>query len=1026
MALSAVKGTFERALDKNLQDLVRGIRNHKSDELKYVSECLDDIRIEVRQSSFASKANAILKLVYLHMLGHNVDWAMFNTVEVMSCQKFTYKRIGYLAASQCFHPGSDVVMLTTNLIRKDLCSINMYEAGVALSGLACFMTADLAVALCTDILTLTTSPKPYIRKKAVLLLYKLSVHHSEALRVYLPRLKEKLEDPDPGVQSAAVNVICELARKNPQDYLPFAPVFFKLMTSSTNNWILIKIIKLFGSLTPFEPRLGKKLIEPLTNLIHSTSAMSLLYECINTIIAVLISISFGAPDHHAAIQLCVQKLRILIEDSDQNLKYLGLLAMTKILRNHPQSVQAHKDLIFCCLDDKDESIRLRALSLLHCMVSKQNLMDIVKFLMQHIDDPSIGAHYRDELVTKIVHICSQDSYHHVTSFEWYVSVLIDLARSYGLREGELLATQLMDVAIRVPAVRMFCVSQLSLLLDFCASSSLSCATAHSVVHQVIHAAGWICAEYAKYLADPERTLESMLFSAKLPWIPSTSQSVLLLNAFKLYCILLATWISGDRSSSCEYVKLDSLVHRILKITTFLLDKFIPFVHSPDLEVQERAVSLHQLLCLVLRWFEGILPNIEGSPSCCLEVETTQSPTRYALNQCLDLEVSKVESVYSSICILGSELASLFAGEINPVAPRIQYKVPVPDGLDLNAWINPPPVPQWIDNPSSSTPSSDTLNVCVRHDWMSSGAKQVNGALFPHLAPDAPRVKVTKKELTMMREERLKNRQSNPHYLKSTSSKVENSAASFHEAYEVHLSPEQPKYPDSKGQLLNAQHSAVRQLARPDELAEEVLRRLGEFSVNDRKSLSHTMISKEYRDGIRNNSSFNDVNPEISEDTLPVIPSALSAPLIRTNFNTPKDPRVPTSLRPPEFFATPVSTEEFSELVNNEQFVNARCLKVKCPAIFVLPSGGSGAHNSAFDQLTRTLVDQLPCSLIESIGSKTSCLYTKHSTDVPLCILMKLSDKTGHIRITVKSKDTCYATLCLARMKDIIQQMTPVS
>ena len=51
--------------------------------------------------------------------------------------------------------------------------------------------------------------------------------------------------------------------------------------------------------------------------IHSTSAMSLLYECINTVIAVLISISSGMPNHTAAIQLCVQKLRILIEDSDQ-------------------------------------------------------------------------------------------------------------------------------------------------------------------------------------------------------------------------------------------------------------------------------------------------------------------------------------------------------------------------------------------------------------------------------------------------------------------------------------------------------------------------------------------------------------------------------------------------------------------------------------------------------------------------------------------------------------------------------------
>ncbi|CAF4440143.1 unnamed protein product, partial [Adineta steineri] len=98
------------------------------------------------------------------------------------------------------------------------------------------------------------------------------------------------------------------------------------------------------------PRLGKKLIEPLTNLIHSTSAMSLLYECINTILAVLVSISSGLPNHNASIQLCVQKLRILIEDSDQNLKYLGLLAMSKILQTHPKSVQAHNDLIMQCLD----------------------------------------------------------------------------------------------------------------------------------------------------------------------------------------------------------------------------------------------------------------------------------------------------------------------------------------------------------------------------------------------------------------------------------------------------------------------------------------------------------------------------------------------------------------------------------------------------------------------------------------------------------------------------------------------------
>lgn len=127
---------------------------------------------------------------------------------------------------------------------QDLNSQNMYDAGCAMSGLACFVTTDISRDLANDVLTLLNSTKPYLRKKAVLLMYKIFLKFPDALKPAFPRLKEKLEDPDPGVQSAAVNVICELARKNPKNYLPLAPVFFKLMTNSTNNWMLIKIIKL--------------------------------------------------------------------------------------------------------------------------------------------------------------------------------------------------------------------------------------------------------------------------------------------------------------------------------------------------------------------------------------------------------------------------------------------------------------------------------------------------------------------------------------------------------------------------------------------------------------------------------------------------------------------------------------------------------------------------------------------------------------------------------------------------------------
>lgn len=50
-------------------------------------------------------------------------------------------------------------------------------------------------------------------------------------------------------------------------------------------------------------------------------------------------------------------------------------------------------------------------------VSKKNLMEIVKKLMVHMDKAE-GTIYRDELLVKIIDICSQDNYHFITSFEW--------------------------------------------------------------------------------------------------------------------------------------------------------------------------------------------------------------------------------------------------------------------------------------------------------------------------------------------------------------------------------------------------------------------------------------------------------------------------------------------------------------------------------------------------------------------------------------------------------------------------------
>lgn len=141
-------------------------------------------------------------------------------------------------------------------------------------------------------------------------------------------------------------------------------------------------------------------------------------------------------------------------------------------------------------------------------------MEIVKKLMVHMDKAE-GTIYRDELLVKIIDICSQDNYHFITSFEWsdllfyfikkllsrlsfvfrYVSVLVELARVEGMKHGPLLAHQMLDVAVRVQAIRPFAVSQMALLLNN--AHMFMQPSGGSNMANVLYAAAWICGEYAK-------------------------------------------------------------------------------------------------------------------------------------------------------------------------------------------------------------------------------------------------------------------------------------------------------------------------------------------------------------------------------------------------------------------------------------------------------------------------------------------------------------------------------------------------
>ncbi|KAE8147652.1 adaptin N terminal region-domain-containing protein [Aspergillus avenaceus] len=641
--------------------------------------------------------------MYLEMFGYDMSWASFHVLEVMSSAKYLQKRVGYLAAVQSFRPDTEVLMLATNLLKKDLVSANVPNMSLPLITLPNIITPSLAMALLPDVLSRLSHSHAATRKKAVVCLYRLALVYPEALKLAWPKLKERLMDDeeDSSVTTAVINVVCELGWRRPHDFLPLAPRLFDLLVEGGNNWMAIKIIKLFATLTPLEPRLVRKLLRPLMNIIQTTTAMSLLYECINGIIqGGILDSDEGLEEKHEIAGLCVGKLRgMVVADSDPNLKYVALLAFSRIVISHPNLVAKHQDVIMDCLDDPDISIRLRALDLVARMVTSETLQPVVNQLLgqlsaadqvtrsNHVaesvgtssytdleviasqkgpgvfkDSSPLPDDYKLEVVHRILDICSYNNYSELPDFEWYVDVLVQLVKllppstdaydsmynasrdleiGYGDSVAFRIGSEIRNVAVRVKEVRTEATRAAeSLILG--EGKQVSRITPKQT-NDVLGPLSWVVGEFAEHLASPSLTLHSLIDT------PNVSLSA---NTLSLYIQAIPKVLANiicDSGESWGTLKHSELALLLAQIVDFF-DALAP---HPDLNVQERAIEFLEIMRLAAD-----------------SVQTgAQEPGHLPF-------------------LLSSMIPSLFCGlELNPVAANAQRKVPLPPHLSLDRAFN---------------------------------------------------------------------------------------------------------------------------------------------------------------------------------------------------------------------------------------------------------------------------------------------------------------------------------------------------
>lgn len=174
MAGSVAAGFLSRGTSGNtssmrgLVQFIADLRNARARELeeKRINKELANIRQKFKDGNLTGyhRKKYVCKLLYIYILGWNVDFGHLEAVNLISANKYSEKQIGYLAVTLFLHEQHELLHLVVNSIRKDLLGNNELYNCLALHAIANVGGREMGEALSEDVHRLLISPYVYPRK----------------------------------------------------------------------------------------------------------------------------------------------------------------------------------------------------------------------------------------------------------------------------------------------------------------------------------------------------------------------------------------------------------------------------------------------------------------------------------------------------------------------------------------------------------------------------------------------------------------------------------------------------------------------------------------------------------------------------------------------------------------------------------------------------------------------------------------------------------------------------------------------
>lgn len=256
-----------------------------------------------------------------------------------------------------------------------------------------------------EIENLLSTANPYIRRKAALCAMRICRKVPDLQEHFLEKAKILLSDRNHGVLLCGLTLVTSMCEADEAEggeegiVEMFRPLTVGLVrtlkglassgyapehdvTGITDPFLQVKILRLLRVLGRGDAHTSEQINDILAQVATNTDSSknvgnSILYESVLTILEI-------EADSGLRV-LGVNILGKFLSNKDNNIRYVALNTLIKVVAVEPNAVQRHRNTILECLRDPDISIRRRALDLSFTLINESNVRVLIRELLAFLE-----------------------------------------------------------------------------------------------------------------------------------------------------------------------------------------------------------------------------------------------------------------------------------------------------------------------------------------------------------------------------------------------------------------------------------------------------------------------------------------------------------------------------------------------------------------------------------------------------------------------------------------------------------------